>query len=70
VSKGPEMVKVPDIGIGTPVEAAKKAIIDAGLVPDVKPFAGGTPTTVLAISPASGQSVHAGSTVMIYALAG
>jgi serine/threonine-protein kinase len=70
VSKGPEMVKVPDIGIGTPVEAAKKAIIDAGLVPDVKPFAGGTPTTVLAISPASGQSVHAGSTVTIYALAG
>jgi serine/threonine protein kinase/beta-lactam-binding protein with PASTA domain len=68
VSKGPEMVKVPDIAIGTPVADAETAVTDAGLVPDVKPFGGGTPSTVLAISPAGGQSVHAGSTVTIYAL--
>jgi beta-lactam-binding protein with PASTA domain/serine/threonine protein kinase len=68
VSRGPEMVKVPDIPVGTPVVDAKKALTDVGLVPDVKPFGGGTPTTVLAISPGSGQTVHAGSTVTVYAL--
>jgi len=69
VSKGPEIVKVPDIKMGTPVADAVKAIRDAGLVPDVRPFAGdGTPTTVLAISPSGGTPVHAGSTVTVYAL--
>ncbi len=68
VSKGPEMVKVPDIAVGTPVEQAKQAVIDANLVPDVQPFGGGTPTTVLAISPGAGLTVHAGSTVTIYTL--
>ncbi|HKC27208.1 MAG TPA: Stk1 family PASTA domain-containing Ser/Thr kinase, partial [Jatrophihabitans sp.] len=35
VSKGPEMVKVPDIPVGTPIGDATKAITDAGLVPNV-----------------------------------
>jgi serine/threonine-protein kinase len=68
VSKGPEMVKVPDIPIGTPVDEAKRAVLDANLVPDVQPFGGGTPTTVLAISPGAGKTVKAGSTVTIYTL--
>ncbi len=69
VSKGPEIVKVPDIKAGTPVADAVAAIKAVGLVPDVRPFGGaGTPTTVLAITPDSGTSVHAGSTVTVYAL--
>jgi serine/threonine-protein kinase len=68
VSKGPEMVKVPDIPVGTPVSDATKAITDAGLVPNVVPVGGSDPKTVLALSPTSGQSVHAGTTVTIYAL--
>jgi serine/threonine-protein kinase len=69
VSKGPEMVKVPDIPVGTPIETAKKALTDVGLVPDVKTFAGTNPTTVLA-SPMSGQTVRVGSKVTIYAITG
>ncbi|HKC27478.1 MAG TPA: PASTA domain-containing protein, partial [Jatrophihabitans sp.] len=68
VSKGPEMVKVPDIPVGTPIGDATKAITDAGLVPNVVPVGGSNPVTVLALSPTSGQSVHAGSTVTVYAL--
>jgi serine/threonine-protein kinase len=69
VSKGPEIVQVPDIRMGTPVAQAEKAIQAAGLVPDVRPFTGGgTPTTVLAISPGSGSRVKAGSKVVVYAL--
>jgi serine/threonine protein kinase/beta-lactam-binding protein with PASTA domain len=69
VSKGPEIVQVPDIKMGTPIGDAEKAIQDAGLVPDIRPFAGaGTPTTVLAISPGGGTRVKAGSKVVVYAL--
>jgi serine/threonine protein kinase/beta-lactam-binding protein with PASTA domain len=71
VSKGPEMVKVPDIAAGTPVADAEQQVTGAGLVPDVKVYiGGGTPTTVIAISPAGGVSVRTGSTVTIYALPG
>jgi serine/threonine protein kinase/beta-lactam-binding protein with PASTA domain len=68
VSKGPEMVNVPNIPVGTPVETAKRALTDVGLVPDVRTFGGGTPTTVLAISPTSGVPVHVGTTVTVYAI--
>jgi serine/threonine-protein kinase len=68
VSRGPEFVTVPDIGVGTPVSDAEQAITDAGLVPDVKTVNGGEPTTVLGISPAAGTRVRTGSTVTIYAL--
>jgi serine/threonine-protein kinase len=70
VSKGPEMVAVPDIPTGTPVADAEKAITAAGLVPQVKAFPGTTPTVVVAVSPHPGQSVHVGSTVTIYAISG
>jgi serine/threonine-protein kinase len=68
VSKGPEFVTVPDIPVGTAVSDAEQSVTDAGLVPDVKTVGGGDPTAVLAVSPASGTQVHAGSTVTIYAL--
>src|SRR3954465_3605282 len=68
VSKGPEMVKVPDIRIGTPIADAEQALREVGLVPDVRPFGGiGTPVTVLAV-PDAGQLVHSGSKVIVYAL--
>ncbi len=69
VSRGPEMVRVPEIAQGTPVAAAKKTLTDAGLVPDVKTVAdAGAPGVVLAISPAAGSTVHSGSTVLVVAL--
>jgi eukaryotic-like serine/threonine-protein kinase len=68
VSKGPEMVKVPDIPVGTPIDQATQAITDANLVPNVVSVGGNTPVSVLTTSPGSGQTVRAGSTVTIYAL--
>jgi serine/threonine-protein kinase len=69
VSKGPEMVSVPDISMGEPVAEAEQALRDAHLVPDVRPFGGlGKPVSVLAISPSAGTRVHSGSTVVVYAL--
>ena len=70
VSRGPEMVTVPDIATGTSVDDAKQAITAANLVPDVRVFGGqtGTPSTVIAIAPRGGTSVHTGSTVVVYAI--
>ena len=68
VSKGPEIVKVPDIAPGTLIGDAKKALTDVGLVPDVRTFAGNQPIMVLAISPGAGQPVHVGSKVTVYAI--
>jgi eukaryotic-like serine/threonine-protein kinase len=72
VSRGPEMVRVPDIGTGESVADARKAITAVGLRVQVRPFLGetGTPTTVLGVSPHSGASVRAGSTVVVYAISG
>jgi serine/threonine-protein kinase len=70
VSKGPEIVQVPAIAGGTPVDQAEKAIREAGLVPQVSWFGGGDHKTgsVLAISPPAAQRVKSGSVVTIYAL--
>ncbi|HET6878433.1 MAG TPA: Stk1 family PASTA domain-containing Ser/Thr kinase [Jatrophihabitans sp.] len=70
VSKGKEYVTVPDIPAGTPVDEAEQQIRNAGLVPVVQTFpSGGTPSTVLALSPsASDGKVHVGTTVTIYAI--
>jgi len=67
VSKGPQMVNVPDISAGTPLDTAKRRLTEAGLNYDVKSFSGGA-SAVLAISPGSGVSVRVGSTVTIYAI--
>ena len=68
VSKGPELVQVPDIPIGTPIADAQQTLASVGLVADVVPVGGGTPTTVLTTDPGAGTTVHAGSTVHVYAL--
>ena len=72
VSKGKEYVTVPDIAPGTPVDQAEQQIRDVGLVPVVQTFpSGGTPSTVLALSPSAADGkVHVGTTVTIYALSG
>lgn len=67
VSKGPEMVAVPDIGAQTPVADAEAALTKVGLSYQVKSIAGSGGTIVLAISPSSGTRVQVGSTVIIYA---
>jgi serine/threonine-protein kinase len=72
VSKGPEMVNVPNIAVGSPVSDAKNAITQAGLLPEVRTFPGGgsgqTPSNVIDVEPKSGTSVHVGSTVVLYAI--
>ena len=68
VSKGPEFVQVPDIPVGTPIADATQTLTNLGLVADVIPVGGGTPVTVLTTDPGAGVTVHAGSTVHVYAL--
>lgn len=63
VSKGPEMVQVPDVE-GRTVEQASQILRDRGLVPDVRDYAPGK--TVLAQSPDSGTTVKKGSTVILF----
>lgn len=67
VSKGPQMVAVPDIQVQTPVAAAEAALTKVGLNYQVKSIAGSGGTIVLAISPGPGTPVEVGSTVIIYA---
>lgn len=71
VSKGPEMVNVPDISTGASVEDARRLLSKAGLQAEVKTYLGaaGSPSTVIAVVPRSGTAVHTGSTVTVYAVA-
>ena len=63
VSKGPELVKVPDVN-GKTIDQAVAAIEAAGLTAgDVQGRAGGTP---FATDPPAGQSVRKGTTVDIF----
>ena len=68
VSKGPEFVQVPDIPVGTPIADAEQSLQSVGLVADVIPVGGGTPSTVLTTDPGAGTTVRSGSTVDVYAL--
>ena len=64
VSKGPEMVQVPNV-YGMNVDTAKKTIEAAGLVVDTKKSYGGHLGTVVSQSIAAGQSVPKGSTITL-----
>ncbi|MDT4931010.1 MAG: eukaryotic-like serine/threonine-protein kinase [Pseudonocardiales bacterium] len=66
VSKGPEIVNVPTIAVGTPAAQAQDAVRQAGLTPKLSIFGGSTAGAVIAILPAAGTPVHAGATVTIY----
>ena len=72
VSKGPEIVRVPDIQLGDPVDGVKQALTEIGLVPDVKVINGtdAQATKVLTVSPAAATPVHVGTVVTIYAYPG
>ena len=63
VSKGPEMVQVPNV-VGMSVEAASAALRDLGFVPDVENYAPGAP--VRAQAPAGGNVVARGSKITLY----
>jgi len=63
VSKGPEMVEVPNV-VGMPVEAASAALRDQGLNPDVENYAPGAP--VRAQAPPGGTVVKKGSKVTLF----
>jgi serine/threonine-protein kinase len=63
VSKGPEMVEVPNV-VGMTVEAASQALRDRGLVPDVDNYAPGAP--VRAQAPPGGTIVKKGSEVTVF----
>jgi serine/threonine-protein kinase len=63
VSKGPEMVEVPNV-VGMTVEAASAALRDLGLSPDVEDYAPGAP--VRAQAPPGGTVVKKGSKVTLF----
>jgi eukaryotic-like serine/threonine-protein kinase len=66
VSKGPEFVKVPDIGQGEKSEDAIAALKAVGLVPSIDDsIDGGVLDRVLSVDPAPGKLVHVGSTVTL-----
>jgi serine/threonine-protein kinase len=66
VSKGPEFVTVPTIVQGERKEDAAAALTAVGLVPQFdNTIDGGALGKVLSVSPAPGETVHAGSTVTL-----
>ncbi|WP_460604283.1 Stk1 family PASTA domain-containing Ser/Thr kinase [Jatrophihabitans fulvus] len=68
VSKGPEMVKVPDIGFGDKLSDALAKLQEAGLVADVNNPTGRSPddARVYSVNPDGGTTVRAGSTVTLF----
>ncbi len=72
VSKGPENVQVPDIGLGDSVNDVKTALTAIGLVPDIKVVDGSDSeaSKVLTVSPAAGSTVPVGTVVTVYAYPG
>ena len=67
VSKGPQIVSVPNIPAGTPLGDAENALKQAGLDYTVRSFSGNG-SAVLATNPPAGTKVQAGSTVVIYTI--
>jgi serine/threonine protein kinase/beta-lactam-binding protein with PASTA domain len=69
VSRGPHLVTVPSIHLGTPVAQAEQALKDVGLVPAVSVLGGtaGPGTYALYTKPGADEQVVYGSTVTIYA---
>jgi serine/threonine-protein kinase len=68
VSRGPHMVAIPDITLGTPISQAEDDLRAVGLVPSVRQVAaGGASTYALYTEPHAGQQVPVGSTVSIVA---
>jgi serine/threonine-protein kinase len=63
VSKGPEMVTVPNGLVGKTVEQASQLLQAQGLIPDVENYAPGK--TVRAVSPKEGTQVKKGSKVSL-----
>jgi hypothetical protein len=70
VPNGAQLVTVPDIAVGTPVAEASHKLTEVRLVPAVVAVGGDHPVSVLTLKPGAGETLHAGSTVTIYALSG
>jgi serine/threonine-protein kinase len=69
VSKGPQLVAVPQIPAQASLGQAEAALSQAGLSPVVRSFGDTSPdAAVLAISPKPGTQVQIGSAVTIYAI--
>lgn len=68
VSKGPQMVVVPDITQFEPYQDAAATLQQAGLVPQARPIQGGQFDRVVKINPRSGTSVAVGSTVTVWVI--
>ncbi|MGB8649547.1 MAG: PASTA domain-containing protein, partial [Mycobacteriales bacterium] len=65
VSKGPDVVEVPDVRGDSP-ETASQKLTAAGLVPRRVDIPGGTGSVVVTTDPGHGKKVKRGSTVSIY----
>jgi eukaryotic-like serine/threonine-protein kinase len=66
VSKGPQLVSVPDVTEFEPYDDVASALQQVGLVPDVRKIAGGHYSRVYRIDPPSGTQVPVGSTVTVW----
>jgi serine/threonine-protein kinase len=65
VSKGPELVTVPDIATGTPAEQARRQLEQLGFKVKIVKHFGGLLDEVVGIDPASGTPVPPGSTITL-----
>jgi serine/threonine-protein kinase len=65
VSKGPEMVTVPDIPLGTTTADARKQLAQVNLVPNFQQLGINRPDPVVYDVPSAGQKVRVGSTVVV-----
>lgn len=65
VSKGPEMVTVPDV-TGEQESEARRVLEDLGLTVTVSDVMGGLFGTAHSTDPAAGETVHAGSPITLY----
>jgi serine/threonine-protein kinase len=66
VSKGPQLVTVPDVSEFEPYDQVAAALQQAGLVPAVRKIAGGHYNVVYKLDPPSGTQVPVGSTVTVW----
>ena len=68
VSKGPEIVTVPDIKRGASVADAEAAVRQAGLEPQVQNLLGAGGNRVYSTDPEPGTKVHVGTVVTLYVI--
>ena len=68
VSRGPDLVAVPQIRRLEPLETARAALVAAGFTVTVQKSFGGESGLVVGVDPPSGTRIKRGSTVTLYVI--